>query len=129
MLTRKSGLTKVFNAFNAENESSSDIQSLRCLHTKMDQAVVAAYGWEDLELAHGFHETKQGVRFTISQEARREILQRLLKLNHERFELETAGLKPEEKAVKKTRIQTPIKQASKPDNNVQTGFDFGRVDE
>ena len=34
------------------------------------------------KLGHGFHDTKQGVRFTISEPARREVLQRLLKLNH-----------------------------------------------
>ena len=54
----------------------------------MDQAVAAAYGWEDLELGHGFHETAQGVRFTISEPARREVLARLLKLNHERWQEE-----------------------------------------
>ena len=32
----------------------------------MDRAVAAAYGWSDLDLSHGFHETKQGVRYTIS---------------------------------------------------------------
>ena len=33
---------------------------------------------------YGFHETKQGVRYTISEPARLEILARLLNLNHER---------------------------------------------
>jgi hypothetical protein len=31
-----------------------------------------------------FHETRQGFRFTISEPARQEVLQRLLKLNHKR---------------------------------------------
>src|SRR3954468_17106387 len=56
----------------------------------MDQAVAAAYGWADLDLGHGFHETKQGVRYTISEPARREVLARLLKLNHERYAEEVA---------------------------------------
>ena len=47
--------------------------------------MTAAYGWTDLDLGHGFHETKQGVRFTISEPARQEVLQRLLKLNHARY--------------------------------------------
>ena len=47
--------------------------------------MAAAYGWDDLDLGHDFHETKQGVRFTISEEARREVLDRLLLLNHERY--------------------------------------------
>ncbi len=59
----------------------------------MDQAVAAAYGWHDLDLGHGFHETAQGLRFTISEAARREVLARLLALNHERYEEEVkAGL-------------------------------------
>jgi len=41
-----------------------------------------------LDLGHGFHETAQGIRFTVSESARREILSRLLKLNHERYEEE-----------------------------------------
>ena len=56
----------------------------------MDKAVAAAYGWEDLDLGHGFHQTKQGTRFTISEAARREVLARLLKLNHERYAEEVA---------------------------------------
>jgi hypothetical protein len=51
----------------------------------MDQAVAAAYGWNDLDLGHGFHDTKQGVRYTVSEPARRELLDRLLALNHQRY--------------------------------------------
>jgi hypothetical protein len=36
----------------------------------MDTAVVAIYGWQDLPLDHNPHETKQGLRFTISEAAR-----------------------------------------------------------
>ncbi len=56
----------------------------------MDEAVASAYGWDDLDLRHGFHETKQGLRYTISEGARREVLGRLLKLNHERYAEEAA---------------------------------------
>src|SRR5262249_2119406 len=62
-----------------------DIQKLRQLHVEMDQAVASAYGWTDLSLDHGFHEMKQGLRYTISEPARRKVLARLLKLNHERY--------------------------------------------
>jgi hypothetical protein len=84
-LARQEGLTKTYNRFHNPNEPSADIQKLRDLHVEMDNAVAAAYGWTDLNLDHGFHETKQGIRFTISEPARREVLQRLLKLNHERY--------------------------------------------
>ena len=79
------GLTEVYNRFHDPDETAEDIQKLRELHVEMDNAVAAAYGWTDLDLGHGFHETKQGLRFTISEPARREVLARLLKLNHERY--------------------------------------------
>ena len=85
MLSRQEGLTKTYNRFHDPDESAADIQKLRDLHVEMDKAVAAAYGWSDLDLGHGFHETKQGIRFTISESARREVLSRLLKLNHERY--------------------------------------------
>ena len=86
----KKGLTKTYNRFHNPDETAADIQKLRDLHVEMDYAVAAAYGWTDLDLGHGFHETKQGLRFTISESARREVLARLLKLNHERYAEEVA---------------------------------------
>jgi hypothetical protein len=64
---------------------------LRELHIQLDKAVATAYGWSDLDLGHGFHETKQGTRFTISEAARCEVLARLLKLNHGRHAEEVAA--------------------------------------
>jgi hypothetical protein len=90
MLSRQEGLTITYNRFHDPDESAADIQKLRDLHVEMDRAVAAAYGWDDLDLGHGFHETKQGTRFTISEPARREVLARLLKLNHERYAEEVA---------------------------------------
>jgi hypothetical protein len=84
------GLTVTYNRFHDPGPVSTQVQRLRELHVEMDQAVSAAYGWADLSLDHGFHETKQGIRFTISEAARREVLARLLKLNHERYAEEVA---------------------------------------
>lgn len=65
----------------------------------MDREVANAYGWQDLDLGHDFHTTKQGIRFTISETARREVLDRLLKLNHQRYAEEVAqGLHDKKKA-------------------------------
>jgi hypothetical protein len=87
------GLRDTYNLFHDADESTAGIQQLRDLHVAMDQAVAATYGWTDLDLGHGFHETKQGFRFTISDPARREVLARLLRLNHERYaEEEAQGL-------------------------------------
>jgi hypothetical protein len=100
MPARQEGLTKTYNRFHNPEEQTEDIVKLRELHRKMDEAVACAYGWDDLVLGHGFHETKQGVRYTISEEARREVLGRLLRLNHERYAEEVAlGL--HEKGTKK----------------------------
>jgi hypothetical protein len=85
MVARQEGLTKTYNRFHDRDETDAEIAKLRQLHVEMDQVVAATYGWADLDLGHGFHETRQGVRYTISEPARREVLARLLKLNHERY--------------------------------------------
>ena len=73
----------------------------------MDHAVAAAYGWTDLGLGHGFHQTKQGIRYTISEAARPKVLDLLLALNHERYAAEqtAAAAAPRPKA--KTRKRAP----------------------
>lgn len=91
MLRRQEGLTKTYNRFHSPAETASDIVELRTLHKQMDEQVAAAYGWADLDLQHGFHQTKQGLRYTISEEARREVLGRLLTLNHQRHAEEVAA--------------------------------------
>lgn len=102
MIARQEGLTKTYNRFHNPAESAEDIAELRRLHVEMDKAVAAAYGWTDLDLGHSFHETKQGLRYTISEVARREVLDRLLLLNHGRYAEEVkAGL--HDKGAKKTK--------------------------
>lgn len=99
MRDRQEGLTKTYNRFHDPNEKADDIQKLRELHIEMDWEVANAYGWQDLDLGHDFHTTKQGIRFTISETARREVLDRLLELNHQRYAEEVAqGLHDKKKA-------------------------------
>ncbi len=127
MLNHKEGLTKTYNRFHDPDETSADIQKLRQLHVEMDNAVVAAYGWTDLDLGHDFHETKQGLRYTISEPARREVLARLLKLNHERYAEEVRQGLHEKKG--KGKKAAPKKQAaSKAAKEGSTLFD-GEEDE
>jgi len=59
----------------------------------MNETVLKAYGWENIKLAHDFYEVdylseNDRVRYTISPDARKEVLKRLLKLNHETHEQE-----------------------------------------
>ena len=127
MLAAGEGLTKTYNRFHNSDTCNSDIRKLRDLHVEIDKAVAAAYGWTDLNLGHGFHKTKQGVRFTISDFARRELLQRLLKLNHERYAEEVKqGLHGKKVAAKKAVPKK--KAASKPAKQEAHLFD-GEDDE
>jgi hypothetical protein len=83
------------------NEAVIDIIKLRQLQQEMDQAVLAAYGWQGekdgdsdgIRLRHAFYSVNflpenDRVRFTIHPDARKEILNRLLYLNHEIYEKE-----------------------------------------
>ena len=113
MINRQEGLTSTYNRSHNSQEKSADIARLRALHMEMDKAVAAAYGWGDLELGHGFHETRHRVRFTISDAAQREVLARLLQLNHERYEEEVRqGLHVDKKSKKK---EIPGKKTTRED--------------
>jgi hypothetical protein len=82
----------------------------------MDKAVLEAYGWHQddpkwgkaIQLRHDFYEgdylpENDRVRYTIHPEARKEVLKRLLQLNHERYAEEVAaGLHDKKKASKKS---------------------------
>jgi hypothetical protein len=87
MLARHAGLTATYNLVHDPKCADSDITELRDIHRGIDVAVVQAYGWDDLadSLGHGFHETRQGTRYTIALGSRQEILDRLLELNHARY--------------------------------------------
>ncbi len=96
MLARQAGLTDTYNLVHNQHCMDADIAELREIHREIDIAVVRAYGWGDLVAAgldHGFHDTRQGTRYTIGAAARQEILDRLLELNHDRYaEEQRAGL-------------------------------------
>lgn len=85
MLGRQLGLTKLYSLVHDPTVTDEEIRRLREIHTEIDYATAQAYGWDDLDLGHGFHDTRQGRRFTIAPEVQVEVLDRLLKLNHERY--------------------------------------------
>ena len=96
MLARQAGLTATYNLVHDQRCTDVDIAELREIHRAIDEAVVRAYRWDDLlatGLDHGFHDTRQGPRYTVGAAVRQEILDRLLELNHERYAAEVkAGL-------------------------------------
>lgn len=136
MLKMWLGLTKTYNLFHdpeltieaiakeskkpAEIAESAyaDILRLRTLHKELDEAVLAAYGWDQhgeygsaVFLRHDFYEVdylpeNDRIRYTIHPDARREILKRLLQLNHTLYAEEAArGLHQKKKASRKPITQ------------------------
>lgn len=99
-------LDKTANSISFD-EAIQSILKLRELHIQMDEAVLDAYGWNDTELKHDFYEVdylpeNDRVRLTIHPNARKEVLKRLLELNHKIHEEEKAsGLLDKKKTVSK----------------------------
>ena len=94
MLRRDLGLTRLYNLVNdpgLEASTDPDVDRMRAIHVELDAAVAAAYGWDDLDLAHGFHTYRQMTRWTVAPVTRVEILDRLLEENHRRAAAEAAA--------------------------------------
>ena len=119
------GLTDIYNLFHCRDLSPEHVAKvskksleeaeagyqgileLRNLHRQLDNAIRDAYDWSDLDLGHDFHEVEtlaenDRVRYTIIPTARKEILKRLLALNHQRA-AEQAAAKPPKTTTKRTR--------------------------
>ena len=84
LLAEYGSLNSVYSQFHDPNAMGSDVCKLRELMRTLDQQVVASYDWKGLDLGHGFYGTKQGLRYTIPEAVRREVLDQLLALNHQR---------------------------------------------
>jgi hypothetical protein len=108
MLRNDEGLTDTYNRVHNPDDTSPDIQELRNLHVALDLAVRDAYGWSDLDLEHGFHDTPQGRRFTLGPSARTEVLDRLLELNHRCYAEEVAVGRHEEKRRGSPKRRKPV---------------------
>jgi hypothetical protein len=85
------GLTDVMNAINNPSIGDAEILELRQLLSIIDSDVVAAYGWDDLEIAYDFQEISGGsvndpLRWALSEDVTADLLGRLTALNRERFE-------------------------------------------
>jgi hypothetical protein len=77
-------------------QAHAAILELRALHRALDQAVLTAYAWHQpgpdgpaIDLAHNFQQVEtlpenDRTRYTITPQARKDLLTRLLKLNHAR---------------------------------------------
>ena len=93
MLSRNAGLTATYKLVFDSACRDVDIVELRKLHRDIDEAICVAYGWDDLVmqgLDHGFHPAGAYTRYTVGPTVQREILDRLLELNHARYAEEVA---------------------------------------
>ena len=119
------GLTEFYNFFNNKNEFRIEFIEFRKSQILLDNTVLQAYGWQDIALRHDFYEVdylpeNDRVRYTIHPEARKEVLKRLLELNHKIHEEEVAaGLWDKKKPVKektdkekKVKVQKETNQVS-----------------
>jgi hypothetical protein len=109
------GLTDVYNLFHSRDLTPAQvgkvskksaeeaeagyqgILELRRLHRELDIAIRDAYGWSDLNLGHDFIEVEtlpenDRVRYTLSPAARKEVLKRLLDINHQRATAESLAM-------------------------------------
>ena len=126
MQSDRIGLTKLYNRFHSDIERDPRIAGLRELQCEMDASIVRAYEWDDLDLEHGFHEVpylpaNDRSRFTISEPARIEVLQRLADLNRQRYQEEVAqGLHGGTAARSKSAPRPKVSDATP-----QPSFDFG----
>jgi len=87
------GLTRLYARLHDPDDMDSRLLSLRELHSQIDVAVAGVYGWDDLDLEHGFHQVNylpenDRTRYSVSEKARLEILRRLSSLNKRRHEAE-----------------------------------------
>jgi hypothetical protein len=102
------GLTALQNAVHAQ---SPGLESLIGIQTRLDQSVVAAYGWADLDLDHAHRDAPSGLRFGIAETARAELLARLLELNHDRYAAEVAAGLHDKKAKRASTKRSPKAEA------------------
>jgi hypothetical protein len=84
MIQSGDGPTRLYSRFHSAADLAMDIGRLRDLHRTLDCVVAESFGWQDIDFEHGFHETKHGNRYTISEAARNNVLARLSKLNSRR---------------------------------------------
>jgi hypothetical protein len=90
------GLTDVMNAINTPSVVDETIKKLRRLMATIDTEVLAAYGWDDIEIAYDFREFNGGSvndpwRWAPSDEVTAELLLRLTTLNRERVQERSSG--------------------------------------
>lgn len=118
------GLTGIHNHLHDPAIQHPAIVRLRSQQVALDEATLAAYGWTDIALNHGFRELPQGMRFTVAAAAQRELLDRILSLNHRRFAGETGQDASAAKRAPPTKKSRSGRPAPSHQESAQAGFAF-----
>ncbi len=132
MVALNEGLTDLYNRFHDPDERSGDILHLRTLHDHLDQAVLASYGWADIETHHDFKleyveedddeqsaapssNRKKPWRYSWTDPVHDEILIRLLELNKTRAISDKAEERPKNSKGRRKKKNDETK-SGKPDD-------------
>ncbi|SEF89657.1 Eco57I restriction-modification methylase domain-containing protein [Marinobacterium lutimaris] len=85
------GLTDIMNAIHSPSSVNTTIIELRQLMSDIDTELIAAYGWNDIEVAYDFREFDSASandpwRWALSDDVVSDLLERLSSLNRKRIE-------------------------------------------
>ncbi|RAO24679.1 hypothetical protein MED15_00437 [Micromonospora noduli] len=109
MLSRQAGLSALCALVFDPACWDEDIVELRRIHRDIDEAVFRAYGWDDLVaqgLDHGFHQAGAYTRYTVGPAVQREMLDRLLELNHLRHAKDVGNGRHDKQPGRRTSTST-----------------------
>ncbi|MFJ2173932.1 Eco57I restriction-modification methylase domain-containing protein [Streptomyces sp. NPDC087851] len=128
VLQRGAGLalTPLSQRIHSRAQSAPEILALRDIHRRIDHAVIAGYGLS-VHLEYGFHETRRGIRYTMSPKAQTQILDCLLELNHARYkeELDQGLHTPEAKRRRAAARKAKARAAARSPQPATEDFDDG----
>jgi hypothetical protein len=90
MRAEQKGMTSFYNDFHDPEFQRQDVGRCREIQASLNRAVLEAYGLDEIDLELGFHDVGylpegKNTRFTMSEKARREILNELSEMNKSRY--------------------------------------------
>ncbi|MBL8264059.1 MAG: ATP phosphoribosyltransferase regulatory subunit [Xanthomonadaceae bacterium] len=117
------GIGALMDRIHDRTNSDVDILDLRAALKNLDLQLLRAYGWNDLSIEYEFREVGRGRRLGLETGLAREVLSRLLELNHQIYDEEFAqGLHGDTTSRALTRAQRTSRITGA--TTAQPSFDF-----
>lgn len=112
MRAEQKGMTSFYNDFHDQEFRRQDVGRCRDIQASLNEAVLEAYGLDEIDIELGFHEVGylpdgRNTRFTMSEKARRKVLDALSEMNRSRY------LEQEERKVAERRTPSQNSRKSK----------------